>query len=42
MEDKKLLHVYVFDPREEIVTNFVFQSSFEIFVSFYSFIHTWS
>ena len=46
MEGKKLLCAHVLNGRQEIsktiVTNIVFLWIFEIFVSFNSFIYTWS
>ena len=46
MEGRKLLCAHVLNGRQEIsktiVTNIVFLWIFEIFVSFNSFIHTWS
>ena len=46
MEGREWLDAHVFNGRQEIansnVTKFVFPWTFEVFVSFHSFIHTWS
>ena len=42
MEGSKLLDANIFEIVKPIVTNIVAPWIFEIFISFYSFKHTWS